>query len=335
MINALTPNGLHVRVPETLAEDPSPHFQLSDKEGYMNYYAEFGYCVIKNAIPGDLCDSIRNLWDKEIKTSSEYIYRQTTCKAERNKFNEQGFVMNPILNLQSVNPKFFNKFRKCAESILSHKGLHDPFYNILGDDPKVVQSMYFEGNSATWEHQDTYYLDSEKLGTMCGGWLAVEDIAPKAGRFFVIPGSHKIDMKKHSVENNVATNHDSYILSVLDEVKGKGTAPHAPALEQGSILLWNSKTVHGSLATQDSKKARSSITVHAIPNCDRFMQQQTRIINTPTTKFNETYIYSPKDQVKFKYRLIKGVEANFPSLFYMLKRWAIVSVMFFSQSNKS
>jgi phytanoyl-CoA hydroxylase len=163
----------------------------------------------------------------------------------------------------------------------------------------------------------------------------LEDIKPKAGRFFVIPKSHKIDMKRHGVANNVATHHDSYILSVLEEVKAKGIAPHAPALRKGSILLWNSKTVHGSLDTQDPSNARSSITVHAIPNCDRFLQQQTRIIDTPTTKINETYVYSPKDQVKFKYRLIKSVEANFPSSFYMLKRWAIVFVMFINQRKKS
>ena len=36
--------------------------------------------------------------------------------------------------------------------------------------------MYFEGNSATWEHQDTYYLDSEKVGCMIAGWIALENI---------------------------------------------------------------------------------------------------------------------------------------------------------------
>ena len=48
--------------------------------------------------------------------------------------------------------------------------------SFFGERPKFVQSMNFEGNSATWEHQDSYYLDDEKTGKMIAGWLALEDI---------------------------------------------------------------------------------------------------------------------------------------------------------------
>ena len=33
--------------------------------------------------------------------------------------------------------------------------------------------MYFEGNSATWEHQDSYYLDDEDTGSMLACWIAL------------------------------------------------------------------------------------------------------------------------------------------------------------------
>ena len=50
--------------------------------------------------------------------------------------------------------------------------------------------MYFDGNPVTWPHQDIYYLDAEEIGRMTSAWVAVEDIAPDAGRFFVYPKSH-------------------------------------------------------------------------------------------------------------------------------------------------
>ena len=80
----------------------------------------------------------------------------------------------------------------------------------MGDEVKLVQSMYFEGNSATWEHQDTYYLDSEKIGSMVAGWIALEDIEADAGRFFVCPKSHLIDMGLQNTENNVIDDHEIY-----------------------------------------------------------------------------------------------------------------------------
>ena len=60
----------------------------------------------------------------------------------------------------------------------------------------IVQSMYFEGNSVTWEHQDSYYLDDEITGTMIAGWIALEDIECDAGRFFICPKSHLFDYAK-------------------------------------------------------------------------------------------------------------------------------------------
>jgi len=39
-----------------------------------------------------------------------------------------------------------------------------------------------------WRMPD--YLDAEEIGRMTAAWVAVEDIAPDAGRFFVYPKSH-------------------------------------------------------------------------------------------------------------------------------------------------
>jgi phytanoyl-CoA hydroxylase len=120
--------------------------------------------------------------------------------------------MNPILNLQSVNPVYFPKFRNCATTkILTDSKLCKIFTLLLSDEPKIVQSMYFEGNSATWEHQDSYYLDSETTGEMSAAWIALENISARAGRFFVCPRSNKLKLDDHNLYNNIAENHEGYI----------------------------------------------------------------------------------------------------------------------------
>lgn len=156
MITLETPNGLRADVPETEGEDPSPHFDCRDIDGIKRYYADNGYVVVRGVIDPAICDEMRALWDKEVKASQGKIYRQTTCKLERNRLNANGWVMNPVLNIQSVDPKRYPNFRQSAvDNVLDADRLSSVLRGLLGEDPKIVQSMYFEGNSATWEHQDS------------------------------------------------------------------------------------------------------------------------------------------------------------------------------------
>jgi phytanoyl-CoA hydroxylase len=324
MIELTTPRGLKVLVPETPAEDPSPRFAAHDADKLKLYYEENGYVIVKSLFPPEICDTQRGLWEQEVKPFSGYIYRQATAKAERHVFNEHGWVMNPILNLQSVNPKHFRRFRAHAtESVLAAPGLRDVFKILLGETPKIVQSMYFEGNSVTWEHQDSYYLDSEKVGEMTAAWIAVEPIAARAGRFFVCPKSHKIRLNEHGLENNIAEHHEVYISSVVDKMKSLKLDIRAPALERGDVLFWNALTIHGSLDSQDPRHSRSSITCHAIPSSRLFLQLQTRLHDVRADDVNGTRVFRPKDLSSLRNRLIFEVETKFPSLFYWAKRTAI------------
>jgi len=324
MIELTTPRGLPVHVPETLSEDPSPRFSAGNADDVRAYYAENGYVIVKSVFAPDVCDMQRKLWEQEVKPFGGHIYRQATAKAEKHVFNENGWVMNPILNLQSVDPRYFRRFRAYAtDSVLTAPRLRDVFRILLGESPKIVQSMYFEGNSATWEHQDSYYLDSEKVGEMAAAWIAMESIAPRAGRFFICPGSHKIRLDQHTLENNIAEHHEVYISSVVEKIKGLRLEIRAPALEKGDVLFWNALTIHGSLDSQDPRHSRSSITCHAIPSSRLFLSHQTRLSDVATDDVNGTRVFRPKDLSALRNRLVFQIESRFPSLFYWAKRTAL------------
>lgn len=324
MIELKTPNGLAVQVPETDGEDPSQKFSVDQASEAKDYYDKFGYVVFRGIIEKKDCTDAMRLWAEEVKPSSQFIYRQATAKPEKHVFDSHGWVMNPILNLQSINPRHFPGLRKHAvERVLSAVPLAKILKNFLGDSPKVVQSMYFEGNSATWEHQDSYYLDSENIGTMAACWIALENITATAGRFFVCPGSHRIDLGKQNSDTNIADHHDVYIKQVVEEIKNRGMEIRAPKLDQGDVLIWNARTIHGSLASQDKEYSRSSITCHVIPKSDRFLQFHSRAWMPQVKQFNDTWIWCPKDQGVLKYRVILWVESRFPRAFHALKRVAI------------
>jgi phytanoyl-CoA hydroxylase len=328
MIELRTPRGLPVKVPEAVAEDVSPRFSLAQAGAAAAYYHEHGYVIFKGLIPPEHCDQIRGLWDGEVKPFRGFMYRQASAKVERHAKNNNGWVMNPILNLQSVDPASFPAFRRFAtDQILTHRNLTQAFRSLLADAPKIVQSMYFEGNSVTWEHQDSYYLDSEVVGEMAGSWIAVEDIAATAGRFFICPGSHRIKLQDHSLLNNIAEHHEEYIQSVVEEIKRNRLEIRAPCLHKGDVLFWSSLTIHGSLDSQDPVNSRSSITVHAIPAARRFLQLQTRSLQLPTENIAGSFLYRPKDLSNPKNKLIFLVESNFPALFYWLKKQAILFMM--------
>ena len=321
MIKLKTPHGLPVNVPEIASEDPSSKFSINELDGIREYYSEYGYVIVKNIFPRQKCTEIMELWNEEIKNFDGYIYRQTSAKPEKNLKNDQGWVMNPVLNIQSMDPKNFLKFRQYStENILCDLNLSNIFSLILSDDPKIVQSMYFEGNSATPEHQDSYYLDSEKNGEMVAAWIALEKITAKAGRFFICPKSHKIKLDDLNLHNNISKNHKIYIQSLVKKIKDESLPIRAPILNQGDVLFWNSLTIHGSLDSSDVYNSRSSITCHAIPNNKKLIQLQTIALNLITQKISNTHIHKPKDLSVFKNRFIFQIESNFPNLFYFIRK---------------
>ena len=329
MIQLYTPNGLRTEVPETKAEDNTPRFNIEkDTVGAINYYRENGYVIFSGCVSQESCNKLRDLWEKNIKSYKGKIYRQTTAKAEKNILNDNGWIMNPILNLQSLNPYLFGDLRRAVENdVFSNLSICKALKSILGEKPKIVQSMYFEGNSATWEHQDSYYLDSEKIGLMTAGWLALEEIKADAGRFFICPESHKIDLGLQNIENNIADNHDKYIAKVVSIIKSKNMPIKAPYMTTGDVLFWNSWTIHGSLDSQSKTHSRSSITMHAIPESHKFLQFHSRKIDVPTDDLGSSLIYRPKDQTKFKNRLVFATESYFPNIFYWIKKKAIKSLI--------
>ena len=184
MLQLYTKKNIPVSVPENINEDNTIRFNLTEINDALKYYSDNGYVIFSKCISNEDCDTILDIWKNTIKTYSGKIYRQTTGKAEKNVFNDNNWVMNPVLNIQSLNPHKFKDLRnEVEEKIFKNINLCSILNNFFNFKPKIIQSMFFEGNSSTHEHQDTYYLDSEKIGNMTAAWVALEEIKADALKF--------------------------------------------------------------------------------------------------------------------------------------------------------
>jgi phytanoyl-CoA hydroxylase len=319
------PLGRTIEIPQTSADDFA-YFTLADKEAIRSYYDSEGYVVVRGLIDPGECDRAHAAFEREVKPSHAFIYRQATANPERHVYTKPGHMLNSILNVQSLDPRLFPGFRKLGTGVVTSAGLQ-AVLRILFDEPgKLVQSMYFEGNPATWPHQDTYYLDSEHIGAMTAAWFAVEDIKPGAGRFFVYPKSHLFDMTRNGGDFDIAFNHARYKDLVKRVIEEQGFECRAPALNKGDVLFWNGKTIHGSLDTPEPQFSRRSFTGHYIPESHRFLQFQSRIKPLDLKSVNGMNVHHPKDLSSLKNRAILAVETTFPKPFLFAKRLMIKAV---------
>ncbi len=321
MFEIASPTGEPVSIPTSPDED-RPYFAALDAAA-RTYLEEEGYVVLRGVLGATDCAGIRRAFAEQVKPYQGFLYRQTTACAERNRFNAHGHVMNPLLNLQDLDPHHFERLRRAALDAFTAPAMVGALRAAFGEDPKLVQSMYFEGNSATWAHQDTYYLDSERVGTMVAAWIALEDIHPGAGRFYVYARSHRIDLAKNGGDFDIAFHHDRYKELIVRLIRERHLELRAPALQAGDVLFWNAKTIHGSLATKETNNTRQSLTAHYIPRSHRFLQLQSRIKPLALSEHNGILIHCPKDQQRLQNRMTLFVESRFPGPFYLAKKLAV------------
>jgi phytanoyl-CoA hydroxylase len=311
-----------IQVAEDVAAD-DPYATLVNGDEVRRYYADHGYVVVRGLVPAAVCDAARAAFVAEIKPYPGYLYRQASANPERHVLTPEGHVLNSLLNIQDVGRRRFPRFWEAGMAVVTAPSLQRAVASLLGEPGRVVQSMYFDGNPSTWAHQDTYYLDARPLGAMTAAWVALEPIHPGAGRFYVYPGSHRIDMAKNGGDFDIAFNHDRYKALVLDVIRRKGLQCHAPALATGDVLFWSSRTIHGSLATTAPKYSRSSVTAHFIPRSAPFLQYQVRERALQLQTINGVEVHCPKDQDRWTKRAVMRFETLLPSPYKAAKRAAV------------
>jgi phytanoyl-CoA hydroxylase len=313
--------GRKIKIPATAAED-AVYFTVGQADEIRRYYAENGYVVVRGLIPRQLCGEVVRRFHAEVKPYPGFLYRHTSANPEKHVYTTHGFMLNPILNVQSLDRRRFPRFRETALELMTHPNAQAVAAALLGEPGTLVRSMYFEGNPSSWAHQDTYDLDAERIGGMTAAWLALEDIAPGAGRFYVYPKSHLVDMKMNGADFDPAFHRDRYKKLVIDVIRRNGLKCKAPALRQGDALFWSSRTMHGSLETTQPRHSRSSLTAHYIPGSSRLLRFQSRIRSLTLSRIGGINVHRPRNLSRATRRMMLWVETTFPGTVQAAKKLA-------------
>ena len=317
------PNGNKINIPVSYEPATDVYDNLKDAEAIKEYYDTNGYVVVRDLIPKELCDKAKEFFKQEIKPYKGYIYRQASANPEKNIITPYNYILNSVMNLQDLNIKKFPGFRLTSLEILTHTKIRSILQILMKRESILVQTMFFEGNPATWPHQDKDYLDAIEPGTMVAAWIAVEDIQPGAGRFYIYPKSHKIDIEKIGKNLNIILDREAYKKLVIDTINENKLECRAPALKKGDVLFWHGKTIHGSLQTAQPQFSRSSFTGHYIPASKAYLQLQVRKKKLKIREVNGMNVNFPKDQNLFINKAIFFIETSFPKLFRKAKKKAI------------
>jgi phytanoyl-CoA hydroxylase len=255
------------------------------KTAANEYYEENGYYICRGLIPVDMIDRLLQRYQDEIVPSNFPFSRQTTGKYESNELTEHGYVKQSFIDIHDYQK--FPEFSRSARDIFTSHRVREALREVTGFTSfNLMQTMLFDANAETVPHQDWWYLDTVPNGHLLGGWFALEDIDERAGRFYVLPKSLNVDL--HS--DTPGLSHPDWLKRVADYLAGHPEQIHAPALKKGDVLFWNSRTIHGSLATQDPRFSRKSLTAHYMPSEFKFGN----IFRT-----NENIVYKTYNGMKF------------------------------------
>ena len=300
------------RTPDALEAYPAPE----QASAFRDYFEREGFIVIRAAVPGACCEAAKNAFLKETWLDKRaYFERHASGKHERHVYTEHGFMKYPIMNLQDISSKRYPQFKQRGLELLTQTRIRQAMAALFGEPGRIVHTMYFDGNQTTWVHRDGDYFDSEHSGKMIGVWVAAEDIHPDAGRFFVVPTSHRVQIpgERHH------PNGPGYKAAMADYVRNGPLDCVAPILKQGDVLLWNSLTIHGSLPTVAAQHARRSFTAHYVPQSHAFARHLTRHRLHHSITVNEVPVLLHGDHRSLVGNFKHAVRADYPALYRLMR----------------
>ena len=287
---------------------PSP----DDATAFREWFDREGYVVVRNAVPAALCEAGIAAFHKEVLPDRRgFFERHASGRYERHVLTKSGFMKYPIMNLQDLPGKKYAAFRKAGLDVLTQPRIQQAVKALCGEPGRMVHTMYFDGNQTTWAHRDGHYIDSGEAGCMIGVWVAAEDIHPGAGRFFVLPRSHKMAVPGEAGDPNSV----DYKKNMAEFVRNGPLDCLSPVLRQGDVLMWNSMVIHGSLPTSDARQSRRSFTAHYVPRSQQYRWNVRPHASVRSMMVNQVEVILHRDDDTWTKRLRNTVRAELPWLY--------------------
>jgi len=151
------------------------------------------------------------------------------------------------------------------------------------------QHMLFDKSISTIDHIDSYYLDTFPKGFLVGVWVALEDISPYSGPFRVYPKSH-VSINPYELDK---LNHEDFKKRI--NIFKNNFDVKELHLKKGSVVIWDSRLIHGASKIKNHNFSRKSLTGHYYPM--NMQTQQKLIYQSPintTRKIINEILFKPR-----------------------------------------
>lgn len=246
------------------------------------YYERDGFLVLKNFIPSQICDSLKNRAETLIDDFEPGVYKAIFSSKNQHQHMQQYFLDSGDKihfffeeDALSGDGDLMLEKRLCINKI-GH-ALHDldpVFYcfsrlhkiaaameDINIKNPRIVQSMYIckqpHVGGEVQCHQDSTYL-FVKEQPITGFWFALEDATLQNGCLWAIPGGHRTKLKSRMFRENYQT-----YTKIFDDTPWPEEKMIPLEVPRGSLIILHGLLPHRSKSNQSSK-SRHAYTLHVM-----------------------------------------------------------------------
>lgn len=176
-----------------------------------------------------------------------------------------GFSQQEDYGYRTFNQHWYDPY---ALQFLIDPRLRQPLADCFGDEPEAIQTMHFYEGSEHPLHQDQYYLPD-----CMSAWIAMVDVDADNGPLVVQPGSHRGRLvtkrdARHTLqpgETYRQQQHGRYFPLVREVFSENGTDAVQVLVEQGDVVLFHGRLIHGGAAVRRAGTPRHALACHYIP----------------------------------------------------------------------
>ena len=225
-------------------------------------YNQKGFVIIKNLIPEEKVLNITYSLELFKKANKFYYTQSNHTWVKSSKLSKQGYLIDSIQS--PTKQQNCGELKLAVEDAISCIQISEVLKTITGEKEFINwQNMLFDKSTGTLDHADTWYLDTKPRGAMIAAWIALEDIHCDAGRFFVYPESHKLNIPENF--NGEIKDHYEYAKFMNEYITKNNLKKYVPRLKKGDVLFWHPYTIHGSWNQKNELYSRKSLTAHYHP----------------------------------------------------------------------
>ena len=218
--------------------------ELTPESQLKPYFAENGYVVIDTNLDHGLFEHITASLapyfgeDREIPPRVPF--------SDYNRIQDAWYINKAVWKVAAS---------KRVRSVLTH--LYD-------QSPRAFQTLNFKYGTQQPTHADTIHFNSEPFGSMCGVWVAFEDIGPDQGPLRIYPGSNALPEMNYTDFGLVSDTKEypKYLTALESVIEQNGFKERHATIKKGQAVIWAANTLHGGAPQNDLSLTRHSQVTH-------------------------------------------------------------------------